>query len=168
MYDLFQFPQVLSQFIHKFILGGQSQFSEHLSAHSFTVAKRVCVEVKKKLAPIDCQKSLQYCKKKQQSLIAFTDDKCGWAWQTREGRGYVFAVENSLILLTLSRSMSSKIIFPDYVDTFRMPTFFLHFRFNCHDLYSSVLSVLFSIYVKKEGPYFFKLPSSTFTLLYEN
>lgn len=86
MYDLFQFPQVLSQFIHKFILEGQSQFSEHLSAYSFTVAKRVCVEVKKKLAPIDCQKSLQYCKKKKTTKFNCIHWWQVWVGLADEGR----------------------------------------------------------------------------------
>ncbi|EDL98462.1 rCG54762, partial [Rattus norvegicus] len=60
MRDLFQFPQVLSQFIHRCMLEGQSELSAHPLVHSFSVAKRVCVEGKKKLVPIDCQTFLQY------------------------------------------------------------------------------------------------------------
>lgn len=48
-----------------------------------------CTSEEKKIAHVDCQKSLLYCKKKKnkekkrKKLIAFTDDKCGILWQTR-------------------------------------------------------------------------------------
>lgn len=126
--------QVLSQFVHKFITEGQNIFQVLSSQWLKGVHKW-----SKKLAFINCQKSL-LCYKKEKKLIAFTDDKCGCIWQTR-GKDFAMHVlfKNSFhSTSTFPFHVMKNIFFTDYVDTLIMPECFLHLRYNCHDLYSSV------------------------------
>ena len=98
--------------------------------------------MKEKLALIDCQKSLLYCKRKK-NLIAFTDDKCGCIWQTR-GKDFavcllfknsshsantfpLHVIKNNFLLIMLTPSQCQNFSYISDVTVY-------------HDLHSSVLS----------------------------
>lgn len=106
------FPSSVS-FIHKMHSGGTKSTLWISFSYIFTVVKRGVQVKKKKIAHVDCQKSLLYCKKKKKKI------NCIHWWQVwvplaGKGKGlcHVSAVQNPFsFCLTLSSFKPSKIMF---------------------------------------------------------